>query len=286
MSKLFWGSVLVVIGTLFLLQSAGAFQAGLSFWPVALLILGLYVFLRGLVPGRFSVRRRPSWIRAALGIWIASIGLFETLYDNGLSSIDGRAAMGIIWPILLVGLGLSLLVGAVFGQSSSRGSTVRGISWARGNSQAMKHWSKWTWWLGPDHHSQPGHAGWIGDVHFGREPWKLDGPLDLRYKVGDIRIDLTTADIAPGEHDIAITSSIGEIYVLVPAECSIRAEASVAIGSVSIFDDERSGVSIGLVKSAPAQESVATLNISVHLRIGTVTVRRVPHREEEEARTD
>lgn len=266
MGRLLWGALLTIVGTFLLLQGIGTIPGNaLSFWPVLFMVVGLSIVWRGLFPGRFSPSKRPSWFKVSLGLWIGGIGLFDILSSSGLLTLDGRTFFRQGWPILLVGAGLSLLF--------TRPPRSKGTSFELHDSEkAYKRWgrSAWYWgWGGP-------HTRLVGDTHYGRTPWELDGPLHVRHRVGDIRIDLTTATIPDGQHEVSVISSVGEIVIIVPDSCNASVEASVSVGDLRVFDDERSGISNYLTKEVNVPDATVSLKIEAHLRIGTVSIRRAP----------
>ena len=95
-SGLFWGTLLVLLGLVFLLNNFHVVPANLlQWWPVLVLGAGLLLFGRGLV------ERRGGGLIA--GTVLASLGGFWLL-DN-LGRMDERLFI----PILLIALGMGLL---------------------------------------------------------------------------------------------------------------------------------------------------------------------------------
>lgn len=281
MSRLFWGTVFIVAGALFLLQSTGVFHAGLAFLPVVAVIFGVYLALRALVPFPFRLGKRSSWLKLALASLIGVWGIFEILHANGYAALTGREAIGRSWPVLLLAIGLALVVGRPEDGDDEGG-------WHPGRWRRELRREVWAWhhdWHRGWHGAGRGalrHVGRIGDLHVGRKPWRLDDGLEVRHSIGDVRVDLTTADIAPGEHPVRISSSVGEVVVLVPSNCSVRAAASALLGSVRVFDEDRDGSPAHLEKSIVVPDSDVTLDIRVRTRVGSVKIRRVPTAGNEE----
>lgn len=261
MSKLFWGTVLIVGGVLLLLlQVTPVFPAGLPFWPAVAVIFGVYLCFRAFLRDPYPLRRRFSWVMLSLGALIATWGLFDILHFNGHALLSGREAIGRSWPVILVALGLGLILGKSEDDwdDGPKGGGGGRWGWHRDPPAVLRYMSR------------------VGDVHIGRKPWRLGGAFDLRHSIGDVRVDLTTADITPGDHHIRINSSIGEVVVLVPSNCSARVAAFTAIGSVQVFDESRDGLPAALKESIDVPGSDVTLYIRVRTRIGSVSVRRVP----------
>ena len=82
----------------------------------------------------------------------------------------------------------------------------------------------------------------VGDLSYGRDPWSLEGDITLHTFVGDLKIDLTTAVIAPGTHRIEVSQGIGDTVVKVPDTVTVRARAGANIGTVEVLGEERGGV--------------------------------------------
>lgn len=239
MRRAFWGVLVVILGVMGFLQGLGIAHFGLALGPLVLFLFGAWLFSRGLFPEGFGWRMRRSWIKMGLGLWIACIGLFDMLHSAGVTDASGDDVLRLGWPLLFVGLGLSL----IFGVSISRSSNKLMI-----------------------------RKGMVGDIHFGKEPWVLDGPLHINQNVGDIRVDLTTATIEPGTHDIAVAGTIGEIHIRVPSHQNIHVTAATKVGDINVLNDHRHGVNVSLAKKVNHPEATATLNIDVRLRIGSIRV--------------
>jgi lia operon protein LiaF len=247
MKRYFWGIVLIALGVLALLQGTGAYAFGLSFWPVVLTLAGLSIAFES-----FTSYRGPSWFGLALGLWVGAMGLFEILHDAGLSpDIDGYRIAMAGWPILLIAIGLSVFSG-------------RGI---RVHVSGPSRWRDYSW----SHDYKV-----VGDVRYGREPWTLEKDLNLHNAVGDLKVDLTTADITPGTHHICVNQFVGETVLKVPDNVTVRVSADVSVGELEVLGDHRSGVGLYLHKEIVIPESPVELIIDAHQRVGSLRVVRMP----------
>jgi len=95
--SLFWGLLLVGLGLLFLLGNLHRLAGGLfAWWPVLVLIAGLWLFSRG-------VRRRRGGDLLG-GVLLLGLGTFWLLFNLGL------VGNNLFLPILLIALGLGLLL--------------------------------------------------------------------------------------------------------------------------------------------------------------------------------
>ncbi|MFZ5816099.1 MAG: LiaF domain-containing protein [Bacillota bacterium] len=245
MKRIFWGMVFIALGVLALLQGTGAFNFGLSFWPVVLTLIGL-----GITYDSLTKRRGPSWFGLALGLWLGSMGLFTILHDAGVTpQLSGSDIAQAGWPLLMIALGFALAFG-------------KGVRVLVGSSRHRG-------WNGDRHQV-------VGDLRYGREHWVLDKDLNLTNSVGDLKVDLTTADITPGIHRITVTQFVGETVVKVPDNVTVRVTAEANVGELDILGDHRSGAGLFLQKEILVPESDIELIIDAQLRVGSLRVVRLP----------
>lgn len=247
MKRYFWGVVLIGLGVVALLQGTGQ-ELGLSFWPVVMTLAGLSIVYESI-----DSRRGPRWFGLALGIWIGAIGLFNILHDAGVSpDVDGGRIASAGWPILLIALGVSTFFG-------------KGIRFTIERSH-RRSWDP----TGDSQHTV------IGDMRYGRGPWRLDKDLNLSNSVGDLKLDLSTAEITPGTHRIAVTQFVGETVIKVPDNVTVRVTAEANVGELEILGDTRSGASLFIQREVVVPDSPVELIIDAHQRVGSLKVLRVP----------
>ncbi|HEY3364260.1 MAG TPA: LiaF domain-containing protein [Symbiobacteriaceae bacterium] len=232
----FWGIVLIILGGLALVQMAG-YNLGLRFWPVLLLVTGAGIMWSGL--------RRTSWFSLALGVWLGGIGLFDILNGAGLTTITGGHIAAAAWPLLLVAVG----VGMLFGRNR----------WTKFVHMRM---------------SPEGHI--VGDLRYGNSNWLLDKDLNLEHGIGDVKLDLTTANITPGVHNIKVGAWIGEIFVRVPDNVTVYVDAATNIGELDVLGDRRDGLSLGLSRQVVVADSPTELHIDARLAIGSLRIVQRP----------
>lgn len=242
--RVVWGVLLVGFGLVFLLENIGLVDTYLSLWPVLLFLAGVFVCY-----GALSGRRGIEWFSLSLGIWLAAMGLFEVLSDAGVTpEIDAGWVASRGWPILLIGSGAGMLIRR--GRDRGRGAP------------------------GGDSADEPTHQT-LGDLRFGREPWVLDGDLDFSNSVGDLEVDLSTAQITPGVHRITVTQGMGESVIRVPDDVTVRVTAEATAGELDVFGQQRSGTGLFL-KSEVQVPDAPELEIDARVRVGTLRVVRVP----------
>lgn len=248
MKQRIWGLILLVLGILVLLQVTGVYNFGLAFWPVVLLLLGITILWESISIGI------TSWFLLGLGLWVGGIGLFGILSNAGVTELSGSDLARYGWPLVLVAIGLSILIGD---RPSVKGHFFCGRDSSERTSYAkMRH---------------------IGDLYHGRAPWVLDQDHDFYHGIGDVVIDFTTAEIKPGIHKIFLKAGIGEVTIRIPEGVNIDAEASVGIGELNLFGETRSGFTgLSLNRKVQVEEAKATLQIEAKLGIGDLTVQYLP----------
>jgi len=112
--KLIWGIVLIAIGALLALERLGVVEidALWRYWPMIMICLGLAQMIR---PKRSADRGAGVWL-LLIGLWLQAnmISLFGLTFSNS-------------WPLLLVAVGLSMVLGSLIPQlSPERGAEDSG----------------------------------------------------------------------------------------------------------------------------------------------------------------
>jgi len=113
LSRLIAGGLLLLVGTLFVMQNLGFVHAGrlVDYWPVLLVWIGL---------SRMFGPTRPRHVPS--GAVVFALGVFLQLERFDLIRFDARD----VWPILLVVAGLALVGDALLARRSS-GELSRGL---------------------------------------------------------------------------------------------------------------------------------------------------------------
>lgn len=182
------------------------------------------------------MRRRNSFL-TALGVFFVLFGVLGLLQHLGVL----RAGPGAFWGILLIALGV--------------------------------------WWLvrtfSPRHRTP--YLNWFGGVTLGDEPWQVaDAEVRVDSGLGDARVRLATAQIAPGDHRVYITHWLGDVRVdltdvklppgtltidannvagdvvlRVPQGMPLRVRAEAQLGTVRVGEQKRDGFSPALEWESP-----------------------------------
>lgn len=242
MKRQFWGAVLIVLGVMALLQALNLFDFRLEFWPVVATVGGLAIL--------WSSFKKTSWIGLALGLWVTAMGVFSIL-DNfpGLTPVTGADIARGGWPLLLVASGVSM----IFGKSSMR--FVYKADWKGRGS----------------------HKNAVGGMRIGQSgPWVLDGDLNLEQGVGDMRVDLTTAQITDGVHHIKVQAGIGDVVVRVPDNVNVMAVGKVGMGDLEVLTERRSGIGPNAEARVVVPDSPVELVIHAQLGLGDLNIVQRP----------
>lgn len=242
-SQRFWGFMILLLGGILFADALGLFEIRLaSLWPLLIFL----VVLRSLI--RKLLRGNAGWVGLSLHLFLLAWSGIEVAHTLGLTTLSGSEVWRVGWPILLVGFGLSLMLG---------GGSIGPIWWGRGPNRIRTM---------------------VGDLRYGSRPWVFEN-LELSPAIGDVEIDLTTATIHPGDHRLVVDGAIGEVTVWLPADVDVEVRAQVAMGELKVLGEHRSGIGgnvINLTDPAPDPGPEPKLvRIDINLRIGDVQVERI-----------
>lgn len=307
----FLGIVLLVLGVLFLAGNFGWLRIWPAvIWPLVFVWFGLTTGWRLL--GWFSwVRLTLSLMLVSLGLLMSlqAAGIPVSL-PNGFE-LRARDVFGRGWPLLLVALGLDWLTRRSIVQMGWRWRCPgHGSRWPRRSSR----FGRWGRWGGPSRsdrgaearlggrpESEPpadGQAGvdagrthveegnWLGrhgdwedvgqmfgDVRLGRG-WKLRN-ASISMMFGDLQLDLSQAQVDPGEYRLEISLIAGDVDVYVPADVEVAVEAEAYAGRLRVFSQERGGVSPAISYESPGYGTAEKkVRIRAYLGAGDFAVAR------------
>ncbi|WP_052487042.1 cell wall-active antibiotics response protein LiaF [Gordoniibacillus kamchatkensis] len=120
-------------------------------------------------------------------------------------------------------------------------------------------------------------SGFIGDVFLGKDYWDLQ-PMTISHFIGDTLIDLTKATIPLGETKLVVSTFIGDVKMLVPAdvEVEIAVTASSFIGDMHVLDRHEAGMFRNIRTETPHyRESDRKIRLIVSAFVGDVLVQKV-----------
>ncbi|BBH21605.1 hypothetical protein Back11_29500 [Paenibacillus baekrokdamisoli] len=138
-----------------------------------------------------------------------------------------------------------------------------------------RHHDRMEWW-NHDPNAQT-RSGFIGDIYVGHDYWELK-PMNISHFIGDTVLDLTKAQILPGETRVHISSFIGDVKVFLPNdfEVGIHVISSAFIGDVAVLDHKEGGIFKNMNIETPYyKETDKKVTLVVSTFIGDVRVTKV-----------
>ena len=120
-------------------------------------------------------------------------------------------------------------------------------------------------------------SGFIGDIHIGGDYWELR-PMNISMFIGDTVIDLTKAQIPPGETRLNISSFIGDVKVFIPndRDLGISVSSSSFIGDTKVIDRHEGGFFKNVKFETPYyHEADRKVRLNVSSFIGDVRIVKV-----------
>ena len=178
--------------------------------------------------------------RSFLGLFLIFAGLLFLIDNIGLVDLDWLLRQW--WPILLVFVGAWLI--------------IRRRKSGRTRASGMV----------------PAHSQVFGDVVMKFSEPHFAG-TSISNVFGDVDVDLRSASLAEGEHEITITGVFGDVEVLLPPGACVRVSADTLFGEVTVADHHREGIGSRVMHESPdygvAQKK---LGIRVTVVFGDISV--------------
>ncbi|MFQ5861413.1 MAG: LiaF domain-containing protein, partial [Dehalococcoidia bacterium] len=162
---------------------------------------------------------------AAIPVLLIALGIVFLLDNLDMIEVTPGRIWGVLWPLLIIFVGLSML---------------RSLFWFR---RFRRHWHGprrgWSG-VGPGGWPPPGDR-LVGQVNLGGPGWKLED-REIRLGAGEVRMDLTQAEIPDGETNLSIHGGVGAVRVRVPREVGIAVSARTDVGSIDLFGEHTGGL--------------------------------------------
>ncbi len=242
--RFFLGLVIVVIGVILLLNNLVEgieIDVGqiIRLWPVIPLVLGLsWIFASfGSVSAEGEQRVFFSWGQFVTGLIAIAVGVIFLGRNLDLFYLDISIFWRLLWPLILILIGFSLLRGRAF---SSAGG---------------------------------GRFAFMGGSNVGgSEPWKLESGSYFAF-MGGIELDLRSAEIAEGETVIDLTAIMGGIEVKIPRDLAVVYDGNAVLGGVTFKDYEDGGLIGGRkIESNLQEDSSKIVRIQARAIMGGVEI--------------
>ena len=124
--------------------------------------------------------------------------------------------------------------------------------------------------------SLPGGVGTfrlIGEFHRSG-PWKVVNE-EMGQFIGDIHLDMTQAEIAPGETHLRINGFVGDIHLAVPAGVGVSLSEAAFISDIDFFGQHRDFIFTPVQLSTPQYTSAERrLRLEVNFFIADLSIRQ------------
>lgn len=102
--------------------------------------------------------------------------------------------------------------------------------------------------------------------------WELRD-LDIWHGIGEVKIDLSRANIPDNKSTIIINGWIGDVDIFVPYDLEVSIIARVSVGEIKIFGNKESGVNQSTaVETNGYRQEVKRVEIVVNLFVGDIDV--------------
>jgi predicted membrane protein len=191
--RVFWGLVLILLGVLFLLDQMGRVDFGdliSQWWPLVLVAAGLWQ----LISSNFQ--------ELAGGLFLIVLG---AIFQLAKLDILGRNVWHYVWPALIIGLGLWVLIGAFRRSSAAK-------------------------FPGSKEDELDAFAIFAG-LNRRIESQNFRGGKAMAI-MGGIELDLTSVRLAEAKAGIELTAIMGGIDVKVPRHIRVQLDGNPVLGGV------------------------------------------------------
>ena len=245
--RLLIGLAILIVGVLLLLNNLNLgieieIRQILRLWPVLPLLLGLnWLILSFGSSGQQDGRKIYfSWGQFVTALIFIALGVVFLGRNLGLFEVNLNLFFNLLWPFILILIGVNLLRG-------------RPHSGGRG-----------------------GRFTFMGGTNVGgAEPWKLESGSYFAM-MGGIEMDLTAAELEDGETFLDLTAIMGGIEVKIPRGLAVIYEGSAVLGGVTFKDQEDGGIVGGRrVEQNLTAESSKILRLQARAILGGVEIKEV-----------
>ncbi len=191
-----------------------------------------------------NMRQKNFWT-ILFGLVLILVGILALL-DN-LQFISFWSALGKLWPLILIGLGIWLLVKRRLLYWSEKFEIKEGKKYSKA----------------------------FGDL-------KIDGSgidphgMDVEMGFGDLEVNLTRASFSDRENVIHLALGFGDIKVWIPSDVKVKASASCGAGDIDLLGKTADGLGRSVDYQDEDYDSVQKrLKISAKIGFGDIRISRV-----------
>ena len=245
--RLIFGLAILLVGLVLLLNNMGLnidldIRQLLSYWPVIPLLFGLnWLFLSfGSTKAEEGKKVFFSWSLFTTALIAIAVGVVFLGRNLGLFQVDTRLFWNLLWPFVLILIGINLL----------RGRTVSG--------------------------GKGGRFAFMGGSNVGgAQPWNLESGSYFAL-MGGLEIDLTSAILAEGETILDLTAIMGGIDVKIPREMAVVYDGSAVLGGVTFKEQEDGGIIGGRrIEANITPETERIVRIQARAIMGGIDIKEV-----------
>lgn len=196
------GILIILFGLILLLNNLDIMDINIgslivTYWPVLLIVWGIESITR-------RVKGSSPFGGILSGLILLGLGTLFLGRNVGLYELDLSIIWKVIWPLVVVLIGWSILRGAI---KSSSGT----------------------------------HFAFMSGIELKSKGWKLDNGNFLAF-MGGVDMDLTMADIPEHEVTLNLTAVMGGIEVRVPENLAVECQGSAILGGIEFLGEESGGV--------------------------------------------
>ena len=156
------------------------------------------------------MRQKNFWT-IVFGIALILIGILALL--DSLEFISFWSALGKLWPLILIGLGIWLLLKRSYFTWDEKISIKEGKKYSKA----------------------------FGDLKINASGMDPHG-MDVEMGFGDLEVNLTRANFSDRENVIHLALGFGDIKVWIPSEVKVKASASCGVGDIDVLGKTTDGL--------------------------------------------
>lgn len=245
-TSVFFPIFIIVVGIGYLLHNLGIlpvtpWQIVKQYWPALLVLYGVSEIARTAARRNRDSGHEGDIVFPAL---VALFGAYLLAQRLGLPVV--RISWSIIWPVIIILIGLSLLF------DKDRHTKIEIKADGPLKSSTL-----------------------LGEFHRGAGNWILEDTF-IRHGVGSVTLDLTQAIIPDREVVIDISGCVGESVIYLPPDLPIKADCQISMGDITVLGQNESGLQRRITFVSPGYEQAARkLDIRIRWKVGDIKIRRI-----------
>lgn len=112
----------------------------------------------------------------------------------------------------------------------------------------------------------------IGSCSFTQSRWELTN-MDIWHGIGEVKIDLSHANIPDQKSTILINGWIGDVDIYIPYDLEVAIIARVSVGEIDIFGNKEGGLNRSTtIETTGYRTAVKRVEIVINLFVGDIDV--------------